>query len=149
MFVHISKPVISVKKAVELIQFLAEECATKSSQLTFFLVNWCSFWEVLFASQSFRIPFTNVVSQSCFLNIKMLILMAVWDLVMQRLNIWIVELGVTLLVFKVVFTFSYTVTKYSHINYYWLQGYLVMAAAEATPGFGPKILSYLLYVNNI
>lgn len=61
MFVPFSKPVISVKKAVELIQFLAEEHATKlSSQLTFFLVNWHSSWEVLFASQSFRIPFTNI-----------------------------------------------------------------------------------------
>lgn len=38
MFVCFSKPVTSVKKAVDLIQFLAEEClsATKSSQLTFF-----------------------------------------------------------------------------------------------------------------
>lgn len=61
MFVHFSKPVISVKKAVELIQFLAEGCATKSSsQLTLFLLNWHSSCKVLFASQSFRISFRNI-----------------------------------------------------------------------------------------
>lgn len=76
MFVHFSKPVISLKKAVELIQFLAEECATKSSlQLTFVLVNWHSSSEV-FTSQSFRIPSQTLSCFSnCFLNIKMLILM--------------------------------------------------------------------------